>query len=182
MQGIHSTICGICINVCPWTQKYVSRSLQSKQIEITSADKGDYEVVRGLFIEYEAYLPFDLSFQNFLQEAETLPGQYAPPSGKLLLAKIDETAVGCVALRKIGDGVCEMKRLFVQPVLQRRGIGRKLAEAIIEEARRSGYKTMKLDTVLEPAKCLYKSLGFKVILPYQHVPIEGVVFMELELE
>ena len=74
-----------------------------------------------------------------------------------------------------------MKRLFVQPTFQRQGIGRKLAEAIIEEARRSGYKTMKLDTVLEPAKCLYKSLGFKEIPPYQHVTIEGILFMELEL-
>ena len=86
-----------------------------------------------------------------------------------------------MAFRKIGDSVCEMKRLFVQPAFQRRGIGRKLAEAIIEEARRCGYKTMKLDAVLEPAKYLYKSLGFKEIPPYQHVPIDGVVFMELEL-
>lgn len=181
MQGIHSTICGICINVCPWTQKYVSQSLQCQQIEITSAGKDDYDAARELFIEYEEYLPFDLSFQNFQQEAENLPGKYAPPSGRLLLAKIGESAVGCVAFRKIGDSVCEMKRLFVQPAFQRRGIGRKLAEAIIEEARRCGYKTMKLDAVLEPAKYLYKSLGFKEIPPYQHVPIDGVVFMELEL-
>ena len=181
MQGIYSTICGICINVCPWTQKYISRSFRSQQVEITSSIEDDYEVVKKLFIEYEANLPFDLSFQNFQREAGNLPGRYAPPSGKLLLAKIGETAVGCVAFRKIGDSVCEMKRLFVQPSFQRRGIGRKLAEAIIEEARRSGYKTMKLDTVLDPAKCLYKSLGFKEIPPYQHVPIEGVVFMELEL-
>ncbi len=180
-KGIDSAICGICINVCPWTQKYISKSLKNQKVKIITANEGDYEAARGLFIEYEVYLPFDLSFQNFQQEAENLPGRYAPPSGKLLLAKMGETAVGCVAFRKIGEGVCEMKRLFVRPTFHRQGIGRKLAEAIIKEARRSGYKTMKLDTVLEPAKCLYKSLGFKEIPPYQHIPIEGVLFLELEL-
>ena len=181
MQGIHSTICGICINVCPWTQKYVSRNLRNQKVEITSANESDYKAVRELIMEYEAYLPFNLSFQNFQKETENLAGQYARPSGKMLLARVGETAVGCVALRKIGDCVCEMKRLFVKPVFQRQGIGRKLTEAIIEDARRSGYKYMKLDTVLEPAKSLYKSLGFTEIPPYQHVPIEGVIFMELEL-
>lgn len=180
-KGIDSAICGICINVCPWTQKYISRSLQNQRVKVTAVTEDDYEAVRGLFREYEVNLPFDLSFQQFQHEAENLPGRYAPPSGKLLLARIGDAAVGCVALRKIGDGICEMKRLFVQQAFQGRGIGRKLAEAIIEEARRIGYKTMKLDTVLEPAKCLYKSLGFKEIPPYQHVPIEGVVFMEMKL-
>jgi epoxyqueuosine reductase len=180
MQGIHSTICGICINICPWTQKYISKSLQNQQVKIITANEGDYEAIGELFREYEKSLPFDLSFQQFQQEAENLPGRYAQPDGQLLLARIDDAVVGCVALRRIGDGICEMKRLFVQPAFQRRGIGRMLAEAIIEEARRIGYKSMKLDTVLEPAKCLYKSLGFKEIPPYQHVPIEGVVFMELE--
>ena len=86
-----------------------------------------------------------------------------------------------MALRQIGDGICEMKRLFVQPALRGQGIGKALAQAIIEEARRIGYKRMRLDTVIEPAKSLYKSLGFREIPPYQQVPVEGVVFMELEL-
>ncbi|MBN2181827.1 MAG: GNAT family N-acetyltransferase [Sedimentisphaerales bacterium] len=180
-QGIHASICGICINVCPWTQRYLTKQNQGQMLRITPAAETDYEAVEELFRQYETNLPFDLSFQQFQQEVENLPGRYAPPSGKLLLAKIGDAAVGCVALRKIGGSVCEMKRLFVLPAFQRRGVGRMLADAIIEEARRIGYKTMKLDTVLEPAKCLYKSLGFKEIPPYQHVPIEGVVFMELEL-
>lgn len=148
---------------------------------ITIAGSGDLEHVRGLFAEYERDLPFDLSFQNFQAEVAALPDRYAPPSGQLLLAKVDGDPVGCVALRQIGDGICEMKRLFVRPALRGNGIGRALAQAIIEEARRIGYECMRLDTVLEPAKCLYRSLGFQEIPPYQHVPIEGIVFMELIL-
>jgi len=141
----------------------------------------DLEQIRGLFGEYARDLPFDLSFQNFEDELAGLPGRYAPPSGRMLLAKCGDTFVGCVALRQIGEGVCEMKRLFVQPASRGKGIGKALANAIIEEARRIGYKRMRLDTVLEPAKSLYRSLGLREIPPYQHVPIEGVVFMELEL-
>jgi len=162
-------------------KQYSAKHFPAQNVRITVVTSKDYTDVKKLFREYEAALPFDLSFQQFQQEAENLPGRYAPPSGKLLLTKIGDAAVGCVALRKIGEGICEMKRLFVQPAFQRRGIGRKLAEAIIEEARRIGYKSMRLDTVLEPAKCLYKSLGFKEIPPYQHVPVEGVIFMEMEL-
>jgi putative acetyltransferase len=141
----------------------------------------DLEHVRDLFAEYARDLPFDLSFQNFEEEIRTLPGRYAVPSGRMLLARRADAFVGCVALRQIGDGVCEMKRLFVQPTMRGKGIGKALAQAIIEEARHIGYKRMRLDTVLEPAKCLYRSLGFREIPPYQHVPVEGVVFMELEL-
>jgi ribosomal protein S18 acetylase RimI-like enzyme len=99
----------------------------------------------------------------------------------MLLAKCDRAVVGCVALRQIGEGLCEMKRLFVQPAFRGKGIGRALAEAIIEEGQRIGYKLMRLDTAMEPAKSLYESLGFREIPPYQHVPVAGVVFMELEL-
>jgi epoxyqueuosine reductase len=180
-EGIYVTICGICINVCPWTQRYLAKQNPGQKLRITPATETDYEAVRELFKEYEASLPFDLSFQKFQQEAENLPGRYAPPSGQLLLARISEVPVGCVALRRIGNRICEMKRLFVQPAFQRLGFGRMLAEAIIEEGRRIGYQRMLLDTVLEPAKSLYKSLGFKQIPPYQDVPIEGVIFMELEL-
>jgi GNAT superfamily N-acetyltransferase len=141
----------------------------------------DLEQIRELFMEYSRDLPFDLSFQNFDEEVKTLPGRYARPTGCMLLATWTGEPAGCVALRQIGDGVCEMKRLFVRPALRGKGIGRALGQAIIEEARRIGYKRMRLDTVLEPAKCLYRSLGFREIPPYQHVPIEGVVFMESEL-
>lgn len=141
----------------------------------------DLERIRELFADYARDLPFDLSFQNFEEELRALPGRYAPPSGRMLLAKCGDAFAGCVALRQIGEEVCEMKRLFVRPALRGKGIGKALARAILEEARRIGYKHMRLDTVLEPAKRLYRSLGFVEIPPYQHVPIEGVVFMELEL-
>lgn len=141
----------------------------------------ELQVVRTLFREYEASLPFDLSFQNFEEELRTLPGRYAPPGGRMLMARHNDTFVGCVALRQIGDGMCEMKRLFVQPAHRGNGIGKALAQAIIEEARRIGYKRMRLDTAFEPARSLYRSLGFREIPPYQYVPVEGVTFMELEL-
>jgi putative acetyltransferase len=179
--GIKATICGICINVCPWTRQYLSRALKNAEADIVPATTDDLQVVRALFREYEASLPFDLSFQNFEEELKGLPGRYAAPSGRILLARHGGAFVGCVALRQIGEGVCEMKRLFVQPSLRGKGIGKALARAIIEQARRIGYKRMRLDTVLEPAKSLYRSLGFREIPPYQHVPIEGVIFMEFEL-
>ncbi len=179
--GIKATICGICINICPWTQRYLAREPGQSEAHIVPAGIEDLAAVRGLFREYEASLPFDLCFQNFEEELKGLPGRYAPPSGRMLLARCGSVFVGCVALRQIGDGLCEMKRLFVQPAFQGKGIGKALAQAIIEEGRRIGYKRMRLDTVLEPAKGLYRSLGFREIPPYQHVPVAGVVFMEMEL-
>ena len=148
-------------------------------VEVAGGD--DLERVRELFVEYARSLPFHLSWQNFDEELATLPGRYAPPGGRMLLARHGDAFVGCVALRQIGEGVCEMKRLFVQPARRGKGIGRMLARAIIEEARRIGYKRMRLDTAFEPALSLYKALGFREIPPYQYVPIEGVIFMELEL-
>jgi putative acetyltransferase len=141
----------------------------------------DLEAVKRLFREYAVSLPFDLSFQNFEEELKSLPGRYASPSGQMLLAECAGVIVGCVALRQIGENTCEMKRLFVQPAFRGQGIGKALAQAIIEEGRRIGYKRMRLDTAMEPARSLYQSLGFREIPPYQPVPVEGVVFMELEL-
>jgi putative acetyltransferase len=156
--------------------------MRRKELRLTeAAGAEDLERVRGLFLEYQQDLPFDLSFQDFARELRELPGRYARPAGCLLLAIWSQELAGCVALRQIGEGVCEMKRLFVRPAFRSKGIGRTLAKAIIEEARRIGYKRMRLDTVLEPAKSLYRSLGFQEIPPYQHVPIKGVVFMELKL-
>jgi ribosomal protein S18 acetylase RimI-like enzyme len=176
-QGLKATICGVCIHACPWTQRYLARD-QTHLVPVTAED---LDMVRELFREYGASLPFDLSFQNFEQELAGLPGRYAPPSGRMLLAECDGVFVGCVALRQIGDGLCEMKRLFVQPAFRGKGIGKALVEALVEESRRIGYKYMRLDTAMEPAKSLYRSLGFREIPPYQQVPVEGVVFMELEL-
>jgi len=148
---------------------------------IAVACSQDLELVRELFADYQRDLPFDLSFQSFREELAGLPGRYTPPTGRLLLARCEGKPAGCVALWQIGDGVCEMKRLFVRPAFRGRGIGRALAQAIVEQARQIGYKRIRLDTVLEPAKSLYRSLGFREIPPYQHVPIDGVVFMALEL-
>src|SRR4051794_23039715 len=108
---------------------------------------GEVALARTLFEEYAESIGFSLSFQGFDGELGTLPGRYAPPSGRLLLARVDGALAGCVALREIGDGTCEMKRLFVRAAFAGRGVGRKLAVAIIEEARGAGYAVMRLDTV-----------------------------------
>jgi len=141
------------------------------------------ELVGVVFKEYAESLGFELCFQNFEEELANLPGDYAPPDGCLLLATYRDKVAGCVGLRKLSDGICEMKRLYVRPDLQGLKIGRALAEAVIEQARSIGYARMRLDTVpsMEVARQLYISLGFNDIEPYRHNPIEGAVFMELKL-
>ena len=143
----------------------------------------DLEMIRMLFAEYADSLSFDLDFQDFEEELANLPSGYAPPSGCLLLAKYKDQLAGCVALRQISEEVCEMKRLYVRPEFRCLGIGRALAQAIIDQARRIGYIYMRLDTVpsMEIARTLYTSLDFKQISPYRHNPITGAVFMELKL-
>jgi putative acetyltransferase len=141
------------------------------------------EAVKDLFREYASALGFDLDFQDFERELTLLPGSYAPPDGCLLLALFDDKAAGCGAIRKIAGDVSEMKRLYVRPQLRRNGIGRLLALDIIERARAAGYAKMRLDTVpwMREAIALYRSLGFKETTPYRYNPIEGALFLELDL-
>lgn len=139
---------------------------------------------RTLFEEYEASLGISLCFQNFDRELKNLPGKYAPPDGRLLLATEGDALAGCIALRKLGPGVCEMKRLFVRPAHRSHGLGRVLVETIIDEARKLGYTHMRLDTLpglMDKAIALYRSFGFIEIGPYCENPVEGAKFMELEL-
>lgn len=143
----------------------------------------DVTAVHGLFVEYQESLGVDLCFQGFDRELATLPGDYAPPGGCLLLAREDGTAVACVALRRLDPEACEMKRLYVQPLQRGTGLGRALAEAVIREARRIGYERMRLDTLptMTEAAVLYERLGFREIEPYTENPVPGARFLQLEL-
>jgi putative acetyltransferase len=137
-----------------------------------------------LFREYEAWLGMDLCFQGFEDELRGLPGRYAPPSGRLYLAYADGELAGCIALRDLGDGVCEMKRLFVRDQHRGKRIGQLLIERLIGDAREIGYTRMRLDTYppkMGKAVRLYESYGFNAIEPYYNNPHAGVLFMELDL-
>ena len=142
-----------------------------------------FGLIRDLFIEYASSLGFDLSFQNFQQELDELPGAYSPPNGRLLLGFHGSDPVGCVALRRISEEICEMKRLFVRPQCRGLGLGKALATKVIGDAREIGYRKMRLDTVpaMRTAITLYLSLGFREIEPYRYNPVEGTKFMELDL-
>jgi len=151
---------------------------------IQAQSETDIADARTLFKEYGAGLGLNLCFQNFDQELAELPGAYAPPDGRLLLAFVDDQLAGCVALRKIAAGVCEMKRLFVRADFRGQDLGHSLVDAIIEEARQIGYQRMRLDTIpmkMKSAIGIYRSRGFKEIGPYYDNPVAGALFMELEL-
>ena len=140
--------------------------------------------IRELFLEYAQSLGFSLCFQSFDKELAGLPGDYAPPEGRLLLATYGGTPAGCVALHKLEPGICEMKRLYVRPQFRGKGLGRGLAERIVAETRRIGYKQLRLDTVeprMRAAVAMYRALGFREIVPYRENPIDGALYMELQL-
>lgn len=147
----------------------------------TSPD--DFVQARALFLEYASSLGFDLAFQDFDHEVESLPGDYETPSGCILLAEEAGSAGGCIALRPLEEGICEMKRLYVQPRWRGKGAGRLLAEAVLREACDRGYKRMRLDTVpgMDAAIALYRALGFRAIPSYRRNPIEGALFFERDL-
>lgn len=151
---------------------------------ISQVDSPDeIAAIRQLFAEYAASLDVDLGYQGFAAELAGLPGAYAPPRGRLLLARDDPAAAGCVALRPIDDAICEMKRLFVRPDWQGLGLGRRLVARAVAEARSIGYTSMLLDTLpsMQAALRLYESQGFVRRPAYFQTPIEGNVFMELRL-
>lgn len=151
-------------------------------MKILNVQSGEHiEDIRILFKEYAATLGFDLCFQNFDTELSNLPGEYLHPSGCLLLALKDDKIIGCVALRKLSNDVCEMKRLYIRPEFRGQGIGKMLAKAVIEQGKHLGYSSMRLDTLetMEEAVALYKRLSFKEIEPYRYNPIQGALYMEL---
>ena len=142
------------------------------------------DCVRELFGQYAESLGVDLCFQEFEGELASLPGKYAPPDGRLMLATEGGQAAGCVAIRRIDDDVCEMKRLYVRPEFRSSGLGRLLAREMISQAAETGYATMRLDTLdrLAEAMSLYESLGFRQTEPYYDNPLDGVVYWELSLD
>lgn len=139
---------------------------------------------RELFLEYAQSLGFSLCFQNFDTELAGLPGDYAPPQGRLLLVEYENQLAGCVALHQLSEKICEMKRLYLRPQFRGKGLGRAIADRIITEARQIGYERMRLDTVepvMKDAVAMYRRLGFKEIAPYRANPMPGTLYMELEL-
>lgn len=159
------------------------------RIELLQAETAaQVEAVRALFIEYAGTLAVDLCFQNFDAELEALPGEYAPPLGALLLALVDGKPAGCGAMRPLSDvdyaNACEMKRLYVPRRFRRFGLGRLLAQRLMDSATQAGHSVMLLDTLddMEAARGLYASLGFEEIPPYYFNPIAGAHYLKVELD
>jgi ribosomal protein S18 acetylase RimI-like enzyme len=156
------------------------------QIQVFS-ETSELPLVRALFTEYADSLNIDLCFQNFDAELDALPGDYAPPRGTLVLARSGSELVGCCAMRPLDaadyPNACEMKRLYVRPALRGCGVGRRLAEAVMEAAQQAGYATMLLDTLseMETARAMYQDLGFTEVPPYYYNPIEGAHYLMARL-
>jgi putative acetyltransferase len=154
-------------------------------VRLTHVQSGSaLEDIRALFLEYARGLNFNLCFQNFDRELEELPGAYGLPHGRLILCEVDGKPAGCIAVKPLGAGVCELKRLFVRPEFRRRKLGLNLTQHIIDEARSIGYTVMRLDTIrgtMDNAIALYESVGFREIPAYYHNPIPNAFYMELRL-
>ena len=164
--------------------------LEAPAVRLVVADSARaVEAARAIFLEYAASLPIDLGFQGFDAELAGLPGEYAAPHGQLLLAQSEDNGetLACGALRPLPDcdyaNACEMKRLYVRPAGRGLGLGRLLAQALLDEARRAGYSVMLLDTLdeMEAARTLYASLGFVEIPPYYYSPVAGAHYLKAEL-
>jgi putative acetyltransferase len=156
-------------------------------IELTSPAGHELEDVRAILREYADGVGVDLCFQNFEQELAGLPGEYAPPRGALVLARVDGEAAGCCALRPMDSvdypNAAEMKRLYVRKAFRGFGLGRRLAEAVLDAARQAGYACVLLDTLddMEAARALYEDLGFEEVPPYYHNPIAGAHYLKAQL-
>ena len=153
--------------------------------DITQASSGTHiEAIRQLFLEYAQSLGFSLCFQSFEQELASLPGMYAPPAGRLTIAEGRNGPTGCVGLHPLEDNLCEMKRLYVRPAYRGAGLGRLLALRAIAQGRAIGYRGLRLDTVpsvMGRAVELYRKLGFREIAPYRNNPIDGAIYLEIDL-
>jgi ribosomal protein S18 acetylase RimI-like enzyme len=146
------------------------------------ASGAELEDIRSMFVEYAQSLNFNLCFQRFDEELRTLPGSYAAPRGRLILAQVDGRAAGCIALKPLAATICEMKRLYVRPSFRGRQLGAALVSRVIGDARASGYRSMRLDTIggaMDHAIALYRSVGFQEIPPYYANPLPGVLYFEL---
>jgi putative acetyltransferase len=164
------------------------RSIKTPEIALRAPQSPEqFELAREIFSEYARGLGVDLCFQDFDSELASLPGDYAEPTGQLLLAYVDGQLAGCGAMRAAADSdypnACEMKRLFVRPTYRGFGLGRALAQALLDEARRAGYSAMLLDTLddMEAARELYTTLGFEEIPPYYYNPIAGAHYLKADL-
>jgi DNA-binding MarR family transcriptional regulator/GNAT superfamily N-acetyltransferase len=189
LRGLDQRDAGALVRHIREAQRLLEKQAAGRPVIQAAEGAADIAAARMLMREYADFLGEDLTFQGFEQELAGLPGKYAPPSGALFLARLRASRgrgrqpAGCVALRKLSPGVCEMKRLFVRPQCRELGIGRLLAERVIEEARALGYRAMRLDTLerLRSAVALYRSMGFEQIPPYCENPLPGVMFWEKKL-
>ena len=167
----------------------VAARMPAPEIRLVVADTDErIDAARTIFREYAGSLQVDLCFQNFEAELDGLPGEYRPPDGQLLLALVDDEVAACGAMRSLRDvdyaNACEMKRLYVRPAFRGFGLGRALAQSLLDEARRAGYSVMLLDTLdeMEAARGLYATLGFEEIPPYYFNPIAGAHYLKAELD